>query len=110
MPGAALEEPRSEPGDSGRSLALVVSGGASAVLGSLVLVGWYVHAPALIQVVPGFVPMQYNTALGFLLSGAGLLAAAYRSPRLAHGLGAVVGFLGLATLAQYILGVDLGLD
>lgn len=36
--------------------------------------GWYTHTVALIQVSPAFVPMQYNTALGFLLSGTGLVS------------------------------------
>jgi hypothetical protein len=31
----------------------------------------------LIQVLPAFVPMQYNTALGLLLCGAGLLAVLF---------------------------------
>jgi hypothetical protein len=30
-------------------------------LGALVLLGWYLHEPTLIQII---VPMQYNTALG----------------------------------------------
>ena len=48
--------------------------GLSILLGVTVLTGWYIHSVALVQVLPGFVPMQYNTALGFLLMGVGLWA------------------------------------
>ena len=40
-----------------------------AILGATVLLGWYLHNVTLIQVTPIFVPMQYNTALAFLLLG-----------------------------------------
>lgn len=53
-------------------------GGVAAVLGVQVLAGWYLRSPALIQVAPAFVPMQYNTALGFLLSGIALVVAGDR--------------------------------
>jgi hypothetical protein len=48
-------------------------GFCSLALGAVVLLGWYLHEPALIQVNPAFVPMQYNTALGFALAGLALL-------------------------------------
>lgn len=54
---------------------------ASMLLGLVVLAGWYTHNTALIQVNPAFVPMQYNTALGFALSGLGLLTALASRPR-----------------------------
>ena len=44
-----------------------IAGGLGVALGAVVLLGWYLHEPALIQVNPAFVPMQYNTALGFAL-------------------------------------------
>lgn len=50
-----------------------VCGAVVALLGVVVLAGWYLHIPTLIQVLPHFVPMQYNTALGFLLAGLGLI-------------------------------------
>ncbi|KKL68166.1 hypothetical protein LCGC14_2127690, partial [marine sediment metagenome] len=49
----------------------VVSGVLPTALGCLVLFGWYTHSVTLIQVSPYFVPMQYNTALGFLFCGLG---------------------------------------
>jgi PAS domain S-box-containing protein len=87
---------------------------ASLLLGAVVLLGWYTHNSALIQVSPAFVPMQYNTALGFLLSGAGLLAAVWSplptTKRLTQLLAVIVMLVGLLTLSEYLWSIDLGID
>lgn len=96
-----------------RSPRLVLGGSAAlmaALLGTLVLFGWHLGNVALIQVSPGFVPMQYNTALGFLLTGAGLLSLTFERPRLAVICGTLVGMIGAATLAEYLAEIDLGID
>ena len=59
------------------------AGAAAATLGLTVMVGWHTHAVGLMQGLPMFVPMQYNTALGFLLSGIGLVALVRGPTRLA---------------------------
>jgi len=82
----------------------------TAVLGLLVLFGWYTQNIALIQVHPNFAPMQYNTALGFLLGGLGLVSLTLKRSPLSFILGFACLFLGGVTLIQYIFGVDLGLD
>ncbi len=92
------------------NLLVMVEGGFSAALGLLVLVGWHTENVTLIQVLPAFVPMQYNTALGFLIGGLGLLATVYVRPRLIAACGATIGAVGLLTLIEYILGIDLGID
>ena len=82
----------------------------TALLGLTVLAGWYTHNLALIHVLPAFVGMAFNTALGFLLAGVSLAAAAAGRPRWAL-LG--VGFallVALPTLAEYALGRSLGID
>ena len=76
---------------------VMVTGGASVVLGLLVLVGWYAHNTTLIQVLPDLVPMQYNTALGFLVCGVGLLGVACGWPPLAVGCGVIAALIGLLT-------------
>ncbi|MBI1373096.1 MAG: PAS domain S-box protein [Phycisphaera sp.] len=87
-----------------------IFGGLSALLGVTVMAGWYAHSSALIQVVPTFAPMQYNTALGFLLSGVGMIAIGLNRLRIAGALGVIVTLLGLLTLVEYIFGINLGID
>jgi PAS domain S-box-containing protein len=90
---------------------IIISGGLALLLGLVVLTGWYTHNLNLIQVNPAFVPMQYNTALGFVLAGLGLLAMAILRIRI---IVAFIGFLtlllGVATLLQYIARVDFSID
>lgn len=50
-----------------------LAGGLTLLLGLVVIFGWYTGNETLVQVLPEFVPMQYNTALGFVFCGAGLL-------------------------------------
>ncbi|GEM_PF-1446062 len=80
------------------------------LLGVTVLLGWYLHQPALIQVSPAFVPMQYNTALGFALSGLALLALSGAWRRTAALSGFAVLLVGVLTLFEYLSGVDLHID
>ncbi|CAA7626065.1 PAS domain S-box protein [Magnetospirillum sp. SS-4] len=88
----------------------MVSGILAAALGLGVMVGWHARLASLIQVLPGLVPMQYNTALGFLLAGAGLVALATGRNRWSPGFGAPVALIGGLTLIQYLLALDLGID
>ena len=79
-------------------------------LGALVLVGWYTHNVNLIQIAPAFVPMQYNTALGFALSGLALLAMCQQKRYLQQSLGLMVLFIGFFTLIEYLFSINLGID
>ena len=87
-----------------------LTGLASLGLGAVVLLGWYTHDPALIQVNPAFVPMQYNTALGFALGGGALLGLAWSYPRTAAVFGLLVALVGVLTLIEYLFGLDLHID
>jgi two-component system, sensor histidine kinase and response regulator len=91
-------------------LSLILSGGIATLLGLVVLSGWYTHNTTLIQVLPAFVPMQYNTALGFFLAGSGLLAVWRGKSRVGAWAGGVVVAIGLLTLVEYLFGIDLGID
>ncbi|HXH40118.1 MAG TPA: hypothetical protein VNN08_15920, partial [Thermoanaerobaculia bacterium] len=76
-------------------------GMVSATLGATVLLGWYIHSAALIQLRPSFAPMQFNTALCYVLLGSGVVAASRSRNRIAAVLGAIAGVVGLLTLAEY---------
>ena len=85
-----------------------ILGTVSLLLGIIVLIGWYTHNETLIQVNPHFVPMQYNTALGFALSGLAILLWPFK--RLSGLFSFAVLGIGLITLCEYIFKTDLGLD
>jgi PAS domain S-box-containing protein len=95
---------------SAAALVAAASGASVAALGGLVVAGWLTVAVALIQVLPGFPPMQYNTALGFMICGAALLAAALDLRRPTALLGSLAAVLGVATLWQFVFHADLGID
>lgn len=80
------------------------------ILGTSVLWGWYNNNQALIQVMPSFAPMQFNTALGFLLSGFGLILLIKKYSPALYVLGFLISSLGGLTLLQYIFNVNFGID
>ncbi|ATX79725.1 PAS domain S-box-containing protein [Mariprofundus aestuarium] len=82
----------------------------SVVLSIVVLVGWHTHNVSLIQINPAFVPMQYNTALGFGLAGAGLFAVLASNMLLRTCIGMTLIVLGSLTLAEYVFLIDLQID
>jgi len=88
----------------------ISAGVFSIVLGIIVLVGWYTGNKTLIQVLPVFVPMQYNTALGFTLCGTGMLLGIYNNRYITLAIGIVIICLGGLTLLEYISGLNIGID
>jgi len=112
MPHAVIKP--SEPADRWPVTIGLLTSFLSMLLGLMVLVGWYTHTQVLLRLSPAFVAMSYNTALGFLLCGIGLLATGRGLSRPARfltglsGIGAVV--IGLLTLSEYLFGINLGLD
>jgi PAS domain S-box-containing protein len=102
---------RTQPSpQSGAALVAAVSGASVAALGGLVVAGWLTLAVALIQVLPGFPPMQYNTALGFMICGAALLSAALELRRPTALLGSLAAAMAFATLGEYLFHLNLGID
>jgi two-component system sensor histidine kinase/response regulator len=80
------------------------------LLGFLVMLGWHTHNPSLIQIFPTLAPMQYNTALGFALSGLALLCVVARYYKAVITLGILVLLIGLLALTQYGLKIDLNVN
>lgn len=90
---------------------------AVAVIGAVITLGWLLNIPALRELYLPLAPMKVNTAVIFVLLGVALWfsirAETYEDgsapvwPRwVAIGGGAIA----LATLVQYITGIDLGID
>lgn len=80
------------------------------LIGLLVIVGWYTHKPFLIQLYPTFAPMQFNAAIGFVISGLGLISACLGKKHLTILFGSLVSLLALLTFVQFVLNIDLGID
>ncbi len=79
-------------------------------LGLLVLFGWHTGNRTLTQILPTFVPMQYNTALGFVACGVSLvLLTIGRRPGAAF-VGCLALLIGGLTLLEYLANVNLGID
>ncbi|MEO5937131.1 MAG: response regulator [Terriglobales bacterium] len=80
-------------------------------LGLLVLTGWFFEVDRLKSVLPGFISMKANTALGFALAGAALLLLLReRAKPYAVMLGSVVFLIGALNLVQYVFSVNLHID
>ncbi|MFV2058614.1 MAG: response regulator, partial [Thiohalomonadales bacterium] len=91
-------------------ITVLITGGLILLLGAVVLVGWYTRNQDLIQIDPSFVPMQYNTALGFFVGGAGLIALGLGKARIGFGSGIILTLIGSLTLIQYLFDVNFDID
>ena len=91
------------------SLLMNLTGMVAVFLGVTVLIGWYTSIYSFIQIRPGFAPMQYNTALEFLLSGLAFLSIT-KMPRVAVILGLIITLIAGITLLEYIFSINLGID
>ena len=87
----------------GVSLAILLTGIA-------VLIGWYAHIQAAVQIAHGWVPMQYNTALCFIALGVGGIGLSTRKRVLMLGGGSVAALMGAAVILEYATGVSSGID
>src|SRR5258705_2769899 len=90
------------------------AGGALlALLGGVVMVGWWMQSSPLVRVLPGFTPMVFNTALCFVLAGSALLTPvsdAVRYRRVTTAIGGVLAIIAALVLAEQLLQTNLGID
>lgn len=89
---------------------IMVTGAIATCLGLIVMLGWHIQNRLLVQVFPYAVPMRYNTALAFVLSGVSVLALGQKRYKIARWLGIIVGAIGVLTLLQYFFDINLGID
>ncbi|MBA2720119.1 MAG: diguanylate cyclase [Chloroflexi bacterium] len=90
-------------------------GAAATMVGAIVLLGWLLDADGLKALWPGLLTMKANTAVCFVVMGAGVVALARsdgfgRQPWIGTALVVAAGALAAATLSQYLTGRDLGID
>ena len=80
-------------------------------LGLTVLIGWVSNAHALVQVLPVLSPVRRNAAACLVLCGLALLAIALKGPRrLVVVCAGVAGVVGILTIVEHAVGVNLGID
>lgn len=87
-----------------------ICGAIALILGAVVILGWHMQNQTLVQILPSFAPMQYNTALCFLLSGIGLLSIVRKKHKIGLISGICVTFISLLTLLQYMFNINFGID
>jgi signal transduction histidine kinase len=102
----ALDRPRGP----GVRLPVGLAGAAAAVAGIVVLYGWVSHTRHLVQLRPGQVPVQFNTALCLALLGIALTLLPTRWFRWAVVPAAFVALWAVLTLTEYLAHRDLGID
>lgn len=82
-----------------------------AILGLVVLYGWFFDLPALTTIQPTLTPMKFNTAVLFLCSGMALwMAGDDKHQRIRRILGLVVAIIAGLTLVEYAFEINLGID
>ena len=76
----------------------------------VVLVGWHAHIRAAVQIFPGLIPMQYNTALCFLALGAAGIALSFGRRALLLAAASFAAIMGALVVLEYATGVSFGID
>lgn len=84
-------------------------GAAVAFLGGAFLLSWYLQSLRVITPDQRFVPMQYSTALGFVITGLAVVAQCIGHRRTAFWGGAVAAGLGSMALAEQVSGRSVSL-
>ncbi|MES2888819.1 MAG: hypothetical protein V4739_12530 [Pseudomonadota bacterium] len=79
-------------------------------LGLVVLSGWWLHNPSLVQLGGARIGMVPNTALCFVLLGACLVIGPARPSGTVPTLVSAAGLVAAVTLLQQIIGIDFGTD
>jgi signal transduction histidine kinase len=98
--------------DRKRSVTIIASVGAlvTIAIGAFGVIAWHSHSEWLWVMFPGMFYMKYNTALGFMAAGAGLLACVWRERTLTFAAAGLALVIGSITLTEYVAGVNLGFD
>lgn len=79
-------------------------------IGALVLYGWYAGNTALVQISPHFAPMQFNTALCFLMIGIALFCLVLGKNKFSVLFASASLLISTLTLIEYVFYVNIGID
>lgn len=81
-----------------------------AMIATTVISGWYLQKSILIQISDNFVPMQFNTAICFLLSALATIFLILQKKKLSILLAIALLILAGLSGVQYLIGQDFGID
>lgn len=86
-----------------------ICAGLTLALGCVVILGWQLDVEVLKSVLPGYISMKVNTALGLILLSTASLVMPWRR-QVGVGLAFAASVIGALTLVEYLSGVNLGID
>ncbi len=94
---------------------LIITMGVLAILvGIIAITGWEFHIEILTSALPGFPTMKFNTALGFIITGATLLLVRMKKEGLVKSVARLLALaliiLGASVLPEYIFHINNHLD
>ena len=101
---------QTRPPSKGSIKAIIILGIIVSLQGLVVLLGWHLYSWNLIPPHPFFTAMQYNLALSLVLGGLCCITLMYQKHYLAMALGLGVTVISYLTLAEYIFGINWGID
>lgn len=87
-----------------------MSGAVCAAFGLVVCVGWLAGSEVLVRLNTAWPPMQFNTAVCFVLIGVAIMLEASSDNQLERFPASLVTVLAGASLAQHLFGFNLGID
>lgn len=97
------------------SRVILASSCLTLLLGLLMVIGWYAQSPLLEQSYPTLIVMQFNTAIGFIFVGIGLLTLYFQdlsvTARIIRKIAGILLFIfGMYVLLEYQLDINPGID
>ncbi|MDP3269766.1 MAG: diguanylate cyclase [Legionella sp.] len=81
-----------------------------ALCGLIIVFGWSFKIQSMIYLYSDFAPMQFNTALCFIMAGLGLFTLNRKLRILSSVFSLVILFIATLTLTQYIFEINIGID
>lgn len=97
-----------------KNKAVIIISLVSITASLLVISGWIFNNLTFKEIVPGFSPMVFNTALSFILYSTALLSAQYQGNKYQSRLFLILSFtgslIGLVTLLEFMFHFNAGLD
>lgn len=80
------------------------------ILSLTVMLGWFTHTETIVQISPTFAPMQFNTALCFMLASIAVLFYEYKKLKYVYYPLIIISLVSLMAIFEYLFGTNIGID